>query len=183
MAIYVSGNTSKEFTPAPEGAHQAVCVDVVDMGVEETPWGKKHKVKLRWQIAEDMENGKPYLVSQRYTASLHEKAKLRHDLEAWRGRAFTEAELAQFDLETLIGANCLLNVIHRQGSKGGTFANVASVAPLIKGMAKIAPRDYQREKDRTDTPTPDEAPPPQDDDIPFAWLLPFVLPLSLGALV
>lgn len=156
MPTFVSGASTKEFTPAPEGAHQAVCVDVIDRGIEETPWGQKRKVLVRWQINEPMESGKPFLVQKKYTASLHEKANLRHDLEAWRGRAFTETELAQFDMDTLIGANCLVNVIHRQGSKGGTFANVASVTPLVRGMAKIVARDYTREKDRTDTPTPDE---------------------------
>jgi hypothetical protein len=170
MPIFVSGNNSKEFTPAPAGTHQAVCVDVVDLGVEETQWGKKHKVRIKWQIDEDMESGKPFLVQKKYTASLHEKANLRHDLESWRGRAFTESELAQFDLENLIGANCLVNIIHKPGSKGGTFANIASIGQLVKGMPKMTSREYTRDKDRTDTPTPDETRDydgRDDDSIPF----------------
>lgn len=168
MPTFVSGNSGKAFTPAPEGAHQAVCVDVVELGLLETPWGPKRKVDVRWQISEDMENGKPFLVTKRYTASLNEKANLRHDLEAWRGRAFTEAELEQFDLDMLIGANCLVNVIHKTGSKGGIFANVASVTPLLKSMVKMVPRDYIRQRDRTDTPTPDEGAGgwEQNDDAP-----------------
>lgn len=169
MATYVSGSGSKDFTPAPEGAHQAVCVDVVDLGVLETEWGPKHKVDVRWQISESMEDGKPFLVTKRYTASLNEKATLRHDLESWRGKAFTETELMKFDLDTLIGANCLLNIIHKAGTKnpGKVFARVATVTPLIRGMAKIAPRDYVREKDRTDTPTPEEARQYDEETVPF----------------
>jgi hypothetical protein len=167
MAVIVSGSNGKEFTPAPMGTHQAVCVDVVDMGLMDTQWGQKRKVDVRWQISEAMAGGKPFLVQKRYTASLHEKAVLRHDLEAWRGKAFSEDELARFDMDTLVGANCLVNVIHKQGSKGGTFANVASISPLVRGMQKMAPRDYVREKERTDSPTPEDAPPPTDDDCPF----------------
>lgn len=148
MPVYVSGSNTKEFTPAPEGTHQGVCVDVVDLGDVETSFGVKHKVEIYWQISESMENLKPFLVRKRYTASLHEKANLRHDLEAWRGKAFTEAELERFDLEALIGANCILGVIHRQGTKGGTFANVSTLAPLMKGMVKMAPDGYVRKRDR-----------------------------------
>lgn len=147
MAIYVS-DSGKEFTPAPEGTHQAVCVDVIDKGEMETPWGQKRKIDIRWQISELMENGKPFIVQKRYTASLNEKAVLRHDLQAWRGKPFTFDELAQFDIETVIGANCLVNVIHRKGSKGGTFANVASVAPLVRGMSKMEAKDYVRDRER-----------------------------------
>lgn len=170
MSVFVSGASAKDFTPAPEGAHQAVCVDVVDLGVLETTWGPKHKLDIRWQISEDMEDGKPFLVSKRYTASLNEKATLRHDLESWRGKAFTDAELMKFDVEVLIGVNCLLNVIHKAGTKNPAkmFARIATVTPLVKGMTKIEARDYIREKDRTDTPTPDETRTDEDEDrVPF----------------
>ena len=36
------------FTPAPEGLHQAVCCDVVDLGLKNTPWGDKHKIRIVW---------------------------------------------------------------------------------------------------------------------------------------
>jgi len=94
-------------------------------------------------------------VQKRYTASLHEKAVLRGDLEAWRGRAFTEAELRRFDLETVLGANAVLSIIHKQGSKGGTFANVASVAPIMRGMNPIKAFEYVRQGERNAAPSAD----------------------------
>jgi hypothetical protein len=48
--------------------------------IEVTYLGKtqrKHKVTLVWQIDEDMDDGKPFLVRRRYTCSLHEKACCR----------------------------------------------------------------------------------------------------------
>jgi hypothetical protein len=171
MPIVAKG-TSTKFEPAPAGAQQAVCCDVVDLGLLETQWGPKHKVEVRWQSEHDMSDGKPYLIAKRYTLSLNEKANLRHDLEAWRGRAFTEAELAGFDLEKLIGVNCLVNVIHKAGSKGGVFANVVSVMPIGKKTAPMEiHEDYIRMQDRETEPEPDDTREASaelsDDDIPF----------------
>ncbi len=172
MAIIASGK-STNFVPCPEGTQQAVCADVVDLGVIETAFGAKHKVDVVWQSAELMENDKPFLVKKRYTLSLNEKANLRHDLESWRGKAFTEIELDGFDLEKLIGVNALVNVVHKKGSKGGVFANVVSVMPLARSMPKIAVSEYVRVQDRVTEPEPGEMseasdePPFGREEIPF----------------
>ena len=54
----------------------------------------------------------PRTISPRYTASLNVKSVLRRDLSAWRGRDFTQAELEEFNLRNIVGAPCLLQVIH-----------------------------------------------------------------------
>lgn len=150
MPIFAKAGAT--FTPAPAGTHAAICVDVIDHGMVELTWqGKtqsKHKISIAWQIAEDMENGKPFLVRRRYTLSLHEKASLRKDLESWRGRAFTSAELEAFDVENLLSVGCLLNIIHNETQSGATYANVAGVMRLPKGMQAPTPRDYVRVCDR-----------------------------------
>jgi hypothetical protein len=190
--IAKASGEGQSFQPAPEGTHQAVCVDVVDKGMLETTWqgvvSKKHKIDVAWQIAEDRDDGKPFLVFKRYTLSLGEKANLRKDLESWRGKKFTREEESGFDVEKLIGANCLLNILHNvSGDK--TYANVQAVAPLIKGMAKIAAREYVRVQDRPADANghgkvaapADEPPPPGDedfggtyiDDIPFSRMASF----------
>src|SRR5262245_18905145 len=117
MPLYAR-DTQKNFTPAPEGLHHAVCVDVIDVGLQDTPWGPKMKVALRWELdlPNPDRNNRPYLVTQRYSLSLNEKATLRRLLEAWRGRRFTEAELAGFDLEALLGVNCQLQIVHNLGT-------------------------------------------------------------------
>jgi hypothetical protein len=166
MPIIATATQSKTFTPAPEGTHQAVCVDVIDLGMKETTWQGKlkvqHKIDLVWQIAEARDDGKPYQVYKRYTLSLNEKASLRHDLESWRGKPFTIDEEHGFDVETVIGANCLVNIQHRTVADK-TYANVVSVMPLIKGMAKIGPLDYKRpELKATAEPADDDAPVTED---------------------
>ena len=174
MAIMATrGSEGGNFEPAPQGVHQAVCVDVIDKGILEVTYAgepkKQHKIVLSWQIDDTREDGKPFLVSKRYTLSLNEKATLRKDLESWRGRAFTRDEEAGFDVESVLGANCLLNIQHKTvGDK--TYANVVSIMPLVKGMDKMSAKQYVRVVDRTETEKTDGGgmPMPDDSDIPFA---------------
>lgn len=162
------------FTPAPEGVHAAVCVDVVDLGIVKVTYKDKtteqHKIRIVWQIDEDQKDGKPFECSQRYTLSLHEKAGLRKMLESWRGRQFTEEELQGFDVETILGKPCMLNIIHNN-KQGTTYANVVGVMRLGKGMTVLTPRDYVRHCDRKPEDqghgAPDNAWGITDDDVPF----------------
>jgi hypothetical protein len=161
------------FIPAPPGAHPAVCVDVVDLGMLEVNFGgqvsEKHKIRLVWQIEEVMADNRPYIVQKMYTLSLHQKAQLRKDLESWRGKQFSPEELEGFDVENLLGVNCLLNVIQEVSTKNGkTYSNIASIMRLPKGMNPVQARDYVRVIDRTPEQAQAEGEwTPTDDDIPF----------------
>ena len=132
-----------DFDPAPAGTVMATCFRVVDLGTQETNFqgriSHKPMLMLSWELHcdEKMNDGRPFMISKRYTYSMHEKATFRHDLESWRGRAFTEADFAGpptgFHVKKLLGVPCLLNVVHTdKGDK--TYANVASISNLMKGM-------------------------------------------------
>ena len=140
----------EDFEIAPAGVYQAVCYQVIDMGIKENKTFNNHQRKLRvaWElIGAVMKDGRPYSISSLYTASLSRKANLRRDLEAWRGRAFTEQELAGFSPKGLLGVGCQINVIHNE-SGGNTYANIGSIMPLPKGT---------------------EAPATQNEKIYFSW--------------
>lgn len=148
MAIYV-GDSSREYERPEEGLHRAVCCDVVDLGIQQTAFGPKRQVELRWALEDEDSTGKRFVVRQRYTASLNEKAKLCQHLELWRGRKFTAAERKNFDLEVLIGVNCQLQVIHHISDDGRTFANVQAVIGAAKGILPlVVPATYVRQRDR-----------------------------------
>ncbi|SRR6266571_3722433 len=164
----------EKYVPAPAGLHAAVCVDVVDLGTRDTPWGQRRKVELRWQTEKTMADGKPYLVTKKYTNSLHPKATLRAHLESWRGRGLTDVEAEEFDLEKLLDANCQLTVTHVKMTSGDPFAKVVAIVPPAKGQ-RLQQHGYTRVANREGYVPPPSAPdlqppyepPPEDDDIPF----------------
>jgi hypothetical protein len=160
-----------DFTPAPEGMHNAVGVDVVDLGMVDGQFGMKHKLKIVWEIDAPMEDGRRFVVSKRYNVSLHEKSTLFKDLKGWRGRPFTPEELKGFDLDKVIGAPCQLVIVHNERD-GSVYADVQTV--MKAGQAKITPSgNYTRVKDR---PADQQRPggngngrpaPKEDEGIPF----------------
>lgn len=141
MSLKVSENGSGSIIPIlPEGSYAAVCYMLVDIGLQrnERYNNSSRKVIIGWEIADEYievdGEQKPRVFSARYTASLNEKAILRRDLAAWRGREFTEAELSEFNLCNIIGAPCLIQIIHKEASNGKIYANLASIMKLPKGM-------------------------------------------------
>jgi hypothetical protein len=171
-----SEHSGESFVPAPAGLHRAICCDVVDLGMVTGQFGTKHLVRLIWQTEAAMPDGKPYLVDRRYTLSLDDRANLRRDLEAWRGRPFNLTEAAGFDLERLIGVPCALLVTHKPGRDGTrVFANVQTVLPPMAG-APLSVRDYIRVALRPQTPTsapPTATPPPIGPSYPAPAVDPF----------
>lgn len=148
MALMARKSSGVDYELAPEGTQQAVCVDVVDLGHHPNPFtaGKtQHKVLVVWQLETLKGDGARRLAHKRYTLSLEERAILRHDLESWRGKHFTDHELEGFDVESVIGANALLNIIHQKNDGSGkTYANIASVSSLARGMVKMKADGYVR---------------------------------------
>lgn len=154
MGFTVKNSGGNDFELAPAGNHVAICYSVTDLGFHEKEWqgttSMKRRVRVSWELCnERMKDGRPFSVSKEYTASLSEKANLRHDLESWRGRPFTEQELAGFDVFNVLDKPCMVNVVHQAKRDGsGTYARVAGVATMPKGIP---------------------APPRQNDLLRFSW--------------
>lgn len=138
MGRYASDSGTATFTPAPVGTHVARCFRIVDLGTQHGEYAgrptRRNQILVSWELPEELietEEGKrPITASRFYTNSLSEKANLRQDLEAWRGRTFTEAELDRFDLESILGKPCLLTIVSKEGGK----TKVAGVSGLPKNM-------------------------------------------------
>lgn len=149
MALFAKEGKKVDFTkdmPSP-GQHVAICIGVWDIGWHESEWQGKvrmnHKVLFRWELDEYIEggeyDGKHKTLNQRYNNTLGEKSKLREDLMGWRGKDLTVQEAKDgFDLETMIGQACMINVVHQQkGEK--TYANLSSISGLFKGAPLFTP--------------------------------------------
>ena len=142
---YPTNAGTGDFTPVPAGSHIAVCDIVADIGLQpgSTLFPKaKQQVYIRFQLPNERieyekDNKKlegPAVIGKTYTASMNEKATLRHHLESWRGKAFSEEEAATFDVAKLIGKPCMLTVMHTQ-KDNKTYANITGIGPLPKGIS------------------------------------------------
>lgn len=144
--IIKAGATYK--LPSP-GSVQGVLAEVVDLGMVTTEWqGKKREREmclLAFEIDEMIDREgveQRMIVHRRFTASLNEKAALRAFLEGWRGRTFTDEELAGFDLDSIVGVNAILSLVHNSND-GKTYCNIDSAAALLRGMEKLTvSKDY-----------------------------------------
>lgn len=140
MSLTVNGSSAATYEPISEGTHLAVCNMLVDLGMQksETYGTSSRKVLIGWEIPDEtiqLDDGQvPRTITQRYTASLNEKAILRKDLAAWRGKDFTDEELAAFDLKAIVGKSCLVNIIHKSYN-GKTYANIQNVMALPRSIA------------------------------------------------
>ena len=132
--------------PVPQGTYTARCYAIYDLGTQKVEWkGQvKHKRKVvlvfeiyeeRIQIEKDGETlNLPRAISLMETNSLSNNGNLRPYLKSWRGRDFTQEELASFDLFNVLGAPCLLSVVHNSGKDGRIYANIGSITKVMKGQ-------------------------------------------------
>jgi hypothetical protein len=136
MSMILECKEAADFVPHPEGIHPAVCVDVIDLGMVETEFqGQKRivpKLKLVFESEQKTEDGRSCVVSRRFTASLHPKARLAEFLGKWRGRPVVPGE--SIDLSKLIGACCTLVVSHQQNPQGRTFASIDAISKPTKKL-------------------------------------------------
>lgn len=140
------------FAPAPAGLHHANCIRIIDLGTQKSQFAGKVKIQAKilmiWELAgEKREDGQPYIVSERYTASLHEKAKLREVLCGWLGRGLDGEE---FDLTAMLGKPCAVNITHRSADDGNVYADVASVSPPMAGFQVPPPQSTPAAFDLSD---------------------------------
>ena len=148
MSLIVE-DTGGSFESTPTGSHLARCYRIVDVGTQKSEYQGQvkylRKVMLGWEIHgvnDDgtpikMKDGRPFAMFKNYTMSWSDKATLRIDLQAWRGKPFSAEEMRRFDLKTVLGAWCMLNVVERQGNDGKMYVNVANISP-VPAMIKQA---------------------------------------------
>ena len=160
MAIVININSGKDFEPVSEGVHAAVLAEVVDKGIQPTPFGDKHKVMLVWLTDEADEDGKTKLVFQSFTASLHEKAGLRKAVKAIRGKDLG-ADEANFDIESLKGSQVQLVIQHNESNSGKVYANVQAIMKAKPGARVTVPSDFEfKLKDKTENAATAQQPRP-----------------------
>jgi hypothetical protein len=146
MSIIAEKPEGGNFIQVEPGTYVARCYSMIEIGTIEVEFKgekkKQHKVAITWELPTETaifheEKGpEPFVVSKKYTLSMHEKSNLRKDLESWRGKGYTDKEAEKVDITKLIGQPCLLSVIQspRPDDPNKTYTAISSITKMMKGQ-------------------------------------------------
>jgi hypothetical protein len=143
----VGGESNYTKSIAPEGMHVARVYQIIDLGTTEQGGnfpGKKRKVQFLLELPMELaifnpEKGEqPYYLRKGYTLSMNSKSTLRKDVESLLGKKMSDDEAAKFNVFSLLGAPCMVQVVHVVKGEN-TYANINNMTPLPKGMVCPAP--------------------------------------------
>lgn len=133
------------FEGVSEGTHVAVCSMIVDLGMQDGPYGLKHQICIQFEVPGErvkytddsgVEREGPRTIGKFYNFTLAENSTLRKDLESWRGKSFQDSELMDpagnpiFDISTVVARPCQLSVIKNEHGR----SKIASIIGLPKGF-------------------------------------------------
>lgn len=138
MSMIASDNGGQTIEKLENGVYTAVSSAIIDLGLQKNEqFGKtQRKFMMIWNILdEDVEiNGEklPRTISKEYSFSLNEKSTLRKDLQAWRGKPFSEEELQGFNILNILNKACQLQIILEE-KNNKKYNNIAGIMSLPKG--------------------------------------------------
>tara|TARA_R110000824_G_scaffold80012_8_gene201542 strand:- start:5617 stop:6345 length:729 start_codon:yes stop_codon:yes gene_type:complete len=155
MGLTIS-SSGGDYENLEAGRYKATCYKLIDAGTREEsyqdgPLRKRQIVYIYWEVTHKQEvddgeehweevrmaDGRPFAASKKYTASLNENAALFKDLKSWRGRPFSDADLASFELPKVLGVTAELEMIKQNKDEVGGRVKVEGVYKPEGGMKKV----------------------------------------------
>jgi len=139
MSLIAKSDGNVNIEKLEDGVYTAVSSMIIDLGMQKNSLDNnvRRKFLMVWNIVDEYIeiNGEklPRVISKEYTLSLNEKSNLRKDLQAWRGKPFTDEELQGFDMKNVLNKACQLQIITIE-KNGKNYTNIASIMGLPKGM-------------------------------------------------
>ena len=130
-------------TLAPAGTFPARVYSIIYIGTikgeyKGTPT-ESYKVRISWELPtktrvfKEGEPAKPFSVSKELTLSMGSKSSLRPLVEGMLGISFTDDDAKSFDVDDLLGKECLISLAHKE-SPNGKYVAINSTAQLPEGM-------------------------------------------------
>jgi hypothetical protein len=130
---------SKPRVLPPAGTHLARVINIIYLGTVKGNFGESFKVRITWELPTEThvfkegEEAKPFVVSREFGLAMGKKSHLRPIVEGVLGVALKDEEAYSFDVDEILGKECLLN-ISLEDTESGTYANVNTASKLVKGM-------------------------------------------------
>lgn len=128
-----TGGGGGDFPVLEEDLYPGRIAGVIDIGTQETLYGLKPQIIILFELTGQLVDGLPYQKSKWYTASLHEKASFRKDIELIMGKMPDEV-LSNFDASKLINAPCMIALSKTKNDKGYDQNKIEAVSRVPKGM-------------------------------------------------
>lgn len=136
---------SDNIAPIEAGSYPARIYQMIELGTIAGFQGQlQNKVRIGFELPTELmvfdekKGEQPRVISQDYTLSFNEKAKLRKVIQACDPKALAvddEGFMEEFDVETLIGKECLVTIAQKpKQDKSGNYSFIDSVTRLPKGM-------------------------------------------------
>lgn len=138
MSMIASDNGGTSIPKLEGGVYTAISSAIIDLGIQtnEKFGNTQRRFVMIWNIlGEEIEiNGEKYprTMMKEYGFSLNDKSTLRKDLQAWRGKVFTEEELKGFNVLNILNKACQLQIILEE-KNGKQNNNIAAIMALPKG--------------------------------------------------
>jgi hypothetical protein len=145
-------DNNKTFQTPESGTFIGTLIDVVDLGIVNTQYGPKAKLRLVWVLgkidgsgyAVDTD-GVPFRVISQVNASANEKSTLYKLAKGILGAP----PPAPFNTDILIGKSNMLFVVKETAPDGKIYANVQGVLPMPAGVPALpAPPGFVRSQDK-----------------------------------
>lgn len=129
------------------GTYLARLYSIIELGTESYLWKgvetKSHKVRLTWELPTEMrvfdeaKGEQPKVISAEYGFSMAPKARLRNEVvQGMIGTALTDTEADGFDIDSLLGKECLLGISHKPSKNDPDikYEEISSISTLMKGQ-------------------------------------------------
>lgn len=148
--IKATNKKGSDVEPIEAGSYPARVYQMIEMGTVAGYLGQlQNKVRIGFELPTELhvfdekKGEQPRVISQDYTLSFNEKAKLRKVIEACDPKALGTDEdgfMEEFDVETLIGKPLLITIAQKPKKDGsGNYAFIDNCTRLPKGMSCPAP--------------------------------------------
>src|SRR3990167_3958790 len=149
MPINATNKKGEGFDPIEAGSYPARIWQMIEIGTVAGYLGAlQNKVRIGFELPTELyvfdekKGEQPRVISQDYTLSFHEKAKLRKVIEACDPKALELDEdgfMEEFDVETLVGKPLLITIAQKPKKDGtGVYSFIDNCTRLPKGMTCLA---------------------------------------------
>jgi hypothetical protein len=102
-----------------------ICVDYIDHGMRDTPWGAKPQNSF---VFEASENGTPKFFTRTYNNYPYSRSALTIEIKNWLGRDISGDD-SDWDLEECVGEQATLRTSESVSKAGNHYTKVESVNP------------------------------------------------------